>query len=96
MNVEETGMWKAAFLTYFKVTSQYSPGSSEEEHKIQSHDSHFESLFENLTSKSSLDGFPALLPYNSSYRVPLTCSDNPLKARWSLYLPSGFTFKNST
>ena len=74
-------MWEAAFVTCFKVTSQYSPGRSEEQHKIHRHGSHFEALFENETSKSSLDGFPAILCYNFSNRMPLTRSDNPLKAR---------------
>ena len=81
--VKGTGMWKAAFVTYFKATSQYSPGSSVEKHKVHSHGSHFEALFfENGTSKSSLDGFPAILCHNCSNTMPLTYSDNTLKARW--------------
>jgi hypothetical protein len=79
MNCEETGMWKAVFVSYFNAISQHLRGSSEAEHKILSHGSYYEALFANETYKSNLDSFPPNLCYNCSNSTPRTCSDNPLK-----------------
>jgi hypothetical protein len=81
MNVEQIGMWKAVFVTYFKGIAQYLLGSPEEEHENFCHGSYFQELFERGTSRSSLDGCSVILCYSSSNCMPHTCSDKPFKAQ---------------